>query len=145
MTLREYFDRYTGYGVLATADSDGKVDAAIYARPYVADDTKVAFIMADRLTRKNLLSNPHAAYLYKEPGEEFAGRRLFLTVDKELRGAEVTDPDLADKYRSACLEYGRRYTSLDALAVADYLLCSKHVGEFAMEHHFPLREIKQVF
>jgi hypothetical protein len=112
MTLREYFEKHTGYGVLATADSEGKVDAAFYSRPYVVDETTVAFIMADRLTRKNLLSNPHAAYLFKEPGETFAGMRLFLTMDRELRGPDVTDPDISDTYRNTCREYNKESLSV---------------------------------
>jgi hypothetical protein len=103
--LREYFEGLKGYGVLATADEDGNVDVAIYATPYVADENTVAFIMADRLTRRNLLSNPHAAYLFKEPGERFSGKRLFLSMQRELREDEVTDPVLSDKYKKACGDY----------------------------------------
>jgi hypothetical protein len=105
MGLGEYFKGVGGHGVLATADSDGKVDVALYAIPYVVDESTIAFIMADRQTRRNLLANPHAAYLYKAPGEGFEGRRLFLTMEKELRGDEVTDPELSGKYGRACQEY----------------------------------------
>ena len=66
MTLRSYFTEHTGFGVMATADSDGKVDAAVYARPHFVDENTVAFIMADRLTHANLQTNPHATYLFKE-------------------------------------------------------------------------------
>ena len=31
MNLGEYFDNAKGHGVLATADAEGKVDAAMYA------------------------------------------------------------------------------------------------------------------
>ena len=50
MNLGEYFEKKKGLGVLATADSEGKVDVAVYARPHMMDDETVAFIMADRLT-----------------------------------------------------------------------------------------------
>lgn len=105
MGLGEYFRSTDGYGVLATADSEGRVDVAIYATPYVVSESTIAFIMADRGTRRNLLVNPHAAYLYKAPGEGFDGRRLFLTMEKELRGDEVTEPELSRKYSRACQEY----------------------------------------
>jgi hypothetical protein len=105
MGLKEYFVNLKGYGVLATADAEGKVDVAIYATPYVVDDDIVAFIVADRLTRSNLLANPNAAYLFKEPGEQFSGKRLFLSMQRELRGDEVTDPDLSGKYKKACEDY----------------------------------------
>jgi len=59
MNLEKYFETATGVGVMATADSNGKVDAALYARPHVIDEETVAFIMADRKTHENLDSNPH--------------------------------------------------------------------------------------
>ena len=38
MTLKEYFDNSNGIGILSTADSAGKVDAAVYSMPHVFDD-----------------------------------------------------------------------------------------------------------
>ena len=64
MELSEYFELMSGRGILATADSSGKVNTAIYARPHFIDQNTVAFIMAERLTYENLKSNPQAAYLY---------------------------------------------------------------------------------
>jgi len=87
MTLSEYFEKTKGTGILATADSTGQVDTAVYARPHFVDEQTVAFIMADRLSHKNLQSNAHAAYLFVEHGEGYKGRRLHLTkLDEE------TDP-----------------------------------------------------
>lgn len=62
MTLKDYFDNAKGYGVLATADAEGKVNTAVYSRPHVMDEKTVAFIMAERLTHENLKSNPWASY-----------------------------------------------------------------------------------
>ena len=91
MDLKKYFDNASGRGVLATANSDGKVDVAVYARPHVMDDGAVAFIMADRLTHHNLQSNPHAAYLFMEDAgaKKFAGKRLFLTKVREEKDTEL--------------------------------------------------------
>ena len=83
MTLSEYFEKTKGTGILATADAAGEVDAAVYARPHFLDDRTVAFIMADRLSHRNLQSNPHAAYLFVECGEGYKGRRLHLTKVSE--------------------------------------------------------------
>ena len=83
MDLKQYFDATKGFGVLATASSDGAVDVAVYARPHVVDEETVAFIMADRLSHKNLQSNPHAAYLFRESSAGYVGRRLHLTKVKE--------------------------------------------------------------
>jgi hypothetical protein len=88
MDLREYFENTKGFGVLATANADGMVDAAVYARPHVVEEQTVAFIMADRLSHENLQSNPHAAYLFREGSSGYQGKRLYLT---KLR--EETDPE----------------------------------------------------
>ena len=85
MKLVEYFDQKKGVGVLSTADSEGKVDAAIYARPHFMEDGTLAFIMRDRLSHHNLQSNPHATYLFKEEGSGYRGRRLFMTRVREKR------------------------------------------------------------
>lgn len=87
--LKEYFENIKGVGVLATADSDGKVDAAIYARPHILEDNTLAVITRDRLTRKNLLSNPHAVYLFIEEGPGYKGKRLFLTKIREEEESEL--------------------------------------------------------
>jgi hypothetical protein len=83
MKLVEYFDQKKGIGVLSTADSEGKVDAAIYARPHFMEDGTLAFIMRDRLSDHNLQSNPHATYLFKEEGSGYRGKRLFMTRLRE--------------------------------------------------------------
>jgi hypothetical protein len=88
MKLVEYFDRKKGVGVLSTADGEGKVDAAIYARPHVMEDGTLAFIMRDRLSHHNLQSNPHATYLFKEEGSGYRGKRLFMTRVREERNPE---------------------------------------------------------
>ena len=72
MGLKEYFKSVKGTGILSTADSSGKVDAAIYSRPHFLEDT-LAFIMRDRLSHKNLDSNPHAIYLFIEDGPGYKG------------------------------------------------------------------------
>jgi hypothetical protein len=89
MTLKDYFESVKGRGVLATADADGRVDAAIYATPHFIDDETIAFIMRDRLTHHNLQSNSHAAYLFMESGGGFAGKRLFLTKTREEQDSEL--------------------------------------------------------
>lgn len=83
MDLRKYFDHHTGLGILSTANASGQVDAAVYSRPHIMDDGTIAFIMRDRLTHNNLQTNPHAAYLFKEKGEGYTGKRLFLTKISE--------------------------------------------------------------
>ena len=97
--LKEYFESTKGYGVLATADSNGKVDAAIYSRPHFLEEGTLAFIMRDRLTHHNLQSNPHATFLFMEDGPGYNGKRLFL---KKVR--EESNPELIRKIKR------RKYT-----------------------------------
>lgn len=79
MSLNEYFENTKGVGILATSDSEGRVDAAVYARPHVMEDGTLAMIMRDRLSHHNLQSNAHAAYLFHEAGKGYKGKRFFLT------------------------------------------------------------------
>lgn len=89
MGLKEYFENTKGFGVLATADSQGHVDAAVYARPHVMEDGTIASIMGDRLTHENLKTNPHAVYLFLEEGGGYRGKRLFLTKIREEQDSEL--------------------------------------------------------
>lgn len=89
MNLKTYFDETKGLGVLSTADGNGRVNAAVYARPHVMEDGSLAFIMRDRLSHSNLTSNPHAAYLLREEGPGYTGIRLHLTKTREESGTEL--------------------------------------------------------
>ena len=89
MDLKEYFDGTKGVGVLATADADGKVNAAIYARPHFMEDGTLAVIMRDRLTHHNLQSNSHATFLFIEDGPGYKGKRLFMTKVREEEETEL--------------------------------------------------------
>ena len=89
MELKAYFEGTRGSGFLATADKEGKVDIAVYAKPHFLEDGTVAFIMADRLSHNNLQGNPSAAYLFLEAGESYKGKRLFLTKTGEEQDSEL--------------------------------------------------------
>ena len=91
MTLKEYFETKKGLGILSTADSQGKVDAAIYSRPHLIEDGTMALVMRDRLSHANLQSNPHALYLFKEDGPGYKGKRLFITKVKEEKNTELLE------------------------------------------------------
>ena len=89
MDLKAYFDSTKGHGVLATADTDGRVNAAVFARPHVMDDNTVAFIMPHRLTHHNLQANPHAAYLFMADSPGWKGTRVHLTKVREEQDTEL--------------------------------------------------------
>jgi hypothetical protein len=95
--LKSYFEKHEGTGILATADAAGSVNAAVYARPHILEDGTVAMIMRDRLSRKNLLENPKAAFLFMEQGPGYKGCRLYLT-----QTGEDTDPDRIRSMKRRC-------------------------------------------
>jgi hypothetical protein len=55
------------------------------------EDGTLAFIMRDRLSHHNLQSNPHAAYLFKEEGSGYRGKRLFLTRVREEQNTKLLE------------------------------------------------------
>jgi hypothetical protein len=89
MEYKDYFENTKGMGILSTADNEGRVDAAIYARPHFMDDGTIALIMRDRLTHRNLQSNPHASYMFIEKGPGYKGKRFFLTKIREERDSDL--------------------------------------------------------
>ncbi len=97
MSLFQYFESVKGRGILATADFDGKVDATVYSRPFIKDENTMMFIMADRLTHKNLQSNPWAVYLFIENSEGYSGKRLYLR-----KTDDVHDNQLAEEICRKC-------------------------------------------
>jgi hypothetical protein len=122
MTLKEYFNNSSGIGILSTADSDGKVDSAIYSTPHVFDDGTLAFVMRERLTYLNLQSNPHAAFLFIESASGYRGIRLFL---KKLK--EETDSTLI-----------ARMTRRNLTPEEDKQKGTKHLVYFKVEKILPL-------
>lgn len=107
MDLKAYFKNTKGFGVLATANGNGKVNAAVYARPHIMEDGSIAMIMRDRLSHHNLQSNPQAAFLFHEDRPGYKGRRLYLTkigeeqntdLMKSLRRRQYPDTELEVKF-----------------------------------------------
>jgi hypothetical protein len=94
MTLKEYFQKSDGTGVLSTADDGGVVNSAVYSKPHVLDDNTVAFVMRQRLTHHNLESNSRAAYLFLENAPGHQGLRLHLRKIREDTEPSVIDPFL---------------------------------------------------
>lgn len=88
MSLSEYFENIKGVGILATSDTEGNVNSAIYSRPYIIDENTVAFSMLERVSYANIQSNPRAAYMYIEQGEGYNGKRMYLTMTGEEKDPE---------------------------------------------------------
>jgi hypothetical protein len=98
MKLESYFDKIKGFGILSTADSNGKVNASAISKPFVVDEDTVAFVMPGNLTHKNLQSNPHAAYYFLEKSDKYDGIRLYLTKIKESRDMAVIEEIRKKRY-----------------------------------------------
>ena len=109
MDIRAYLENAKGVGSLSTADTEGKVDVAIYRKPHFMEDDTVAFIMADRLTHHNLQSNHHAAYLFKEDGPGYKGVRLFLTKIREEQDSDLLYSIRSKRYPSKKEEGNPRF------------------------------------
>ena len=88
MNLHDYFKEKSGFGVISTSNNQGEVNSAVYAKPHILNDNTVAFIMRDRLTRKNVNENPHANYMFIEHNHGFHGVRLSLTMAGESQDQE---------------------------------------------------------
>ena len=124
MDLKKYFKDHQGLGILSTADLKGRVNAAVYAVPHVIDKDRVAFIMADKLTRANVLKNPYAIYLFKENGLGYKGWRLYLKKQGEFKDEDFVRQVCTIAYpKSSC--------------TADYLKGS-HLLSFKVEKVIPL-------
>ena len=88
MNLQYYFSGKLGFGVISTSNNKGEVNSAVYAKPHVVDSNTIAFIMRDRLTRKNITENPQANYMFIEHNHGFNGIRLSLTMLEESQDQE---------------------------------------------------------
>lgn len=110
MDLRKYFADAKGIGILGTADADGKVDLAIYAKPIVVDGNTIALVMRERLSHQNIRNNPNAAYMFIEEPDDNRGLRMYLTMIREETNSSIVEkiieehpeicpePDEANKY-----------------------------------------------
>lgn len=119
MELKDYFENSKGIGVLATSDSSGNVNAAIYARPHIDDDGNAKFIMADRLSHANVVDNPNAAYIFKEEGFGYKGKRLILKMIAEETDVEKIDQLRRRKKEEPCEESEGKITFLVTFKIVE--------------------------
>lgn len=122
MNLETYSNETTGTGVLATADSAGAVNTAIFSRPHISRTGQMLFIMGDNKTHANLTKNPHASYLFLEDGSGYRGRRFSL-----IKRHEEINPDLVRELCRRCKE------STDESSEK-----SRHIVYFDIERELPL-------
>lgn len=97
MKLSEYFESNKGTAVLATSNSDGQVNNAIYSRPHFLGEGTISLIMNDRLSHDNLQTNKNACFMFIEAGEHYSGVRLYLKMVEE-----TDDTDTIQKHCRRC-------------------------------------------
>lgn len=90
MKLSELFKR-EGRGVIATSNTQGEVNVAVYAVPHFVDDETLAWGMTEGRTYKNVIDNPNAAYLYMYAGAGYSGARLSLKLKGIKNSGEMLD------------------------------------------------------
>ena len=98
MKLLELF-KEAGRGVIATSNTQGEVNVAIYATPHVVDDSTLAWGMTEGRTYHNIMENPRAAYLLMYAGAVYTGARLSL----KLKGIENSG-DMLDVIKARTLD-----------------------------------------
>jgi len=91
MNFTEYFTNTDGTGILATCDPDNNVDQAIYSKPFMMDETTLAFVMKERLSHRNLQSHLKASYLFLEKGPGYKGIRLSLTMERHDKNRSLIE------------------------------------------------------
>jgi hypothetical protein len=124
MSLAEYFKTAEGTGILATSDAAGNVNMAIYSRPYVIAENKIAFSMLERTSFANLQSNPKASYMFIERGAGYEGIRLYL-----VKVGEESDVRLIEQIKSQHVKRHQNKTE-----------AARHLIYFSIEKTRPLVE-----
>lgn len=122
MELEKYFNDTFGTGVLATANAEGQVNTAIFSRPHITEDGKMAFIMGDKKTHSNLMDNPRTSFLFIEEGQGYRGKRFYLTMT-----AEEENDELVSQLCRKCREVN------DTMAMG-----TRHVVYFSIDQELPL-------
>jgi len=123
MDLKKYFTEQEGVGVLSTANSKGKVNSAIFARPNIDEQGNIIFVVAKHRSLENLQENPSASYLFSENGPGYQGVRLDLKLT-----SIVTDNEKIDQFRKENSgKLYERYKNVDSV-----------LAMFAVEQKRPL-------
>ena len=90
MKLAELFES-SGFGVMATAGTDGSVNTAVYARPHVINETTLVWGMTAGRSFRNLSQNPKAAFLFKIDQPGYQGVRLALELIRSEETGEMLE------------------------------------------------------
>ena len=121
MSLYDYFENTKGIGILATADSNGVVDTALYSKPHFIDDENCIFLMADKRSHRNIQDNPRASYIFIEQSENYKGKRLYLIKTKELEDVALVKKLRRKKHGSLLQDEGEDKKTFVVYFKIDYV------------------------
>jgi len=96
MSLKKYFEDSEGLGILATANKDGVLDQAIYAKSHFIDEDNCILLMSNKRSHENICENPNAAYIFIQHSSRHEGKRLSLIKIKESEDPSLIN-DLCSK------------------------------------------------
>lgn len=91
-------------GYLATADSTGKVNSAVFGSCRLLTADTVAIGLGDNRSLANLQENPSATLLFVTPGSSplnWQGARIYLEVSHFVSGGELFDNVIAEIEKEA--------------------------------------------
>ena len=82
--VMKMFNKEARIGILATANNENDVNAAVFGSPKMIDEDTVIMAIGDNRSANYLKENPKATFIVVEPGEAPAtwkGARLYLEVE----------------------------------------------------------------
>ncbi len=92
--VMKMFNKKTRIGALATANTNGDVNSAVFGSPRMIDEDTVIMAIGENRSFQYLQENPKASFIVIEPGEsptEWKGARLYLELDSFERYGELLD------------------------------------------------------
>jgi len=92
--VMKMFNKEARIGILATANNDKDVNAAVFGSPKMIDEDTVIMAIGDNRSANYLKENPKASFIVVEPGDAPAtwkGARLYLEVEAFEGYGEVLD------------------------------------------------------
>ena len=89
--LMTLFNKRPRIGALATANTIGDVNVAVFGSPQMIDENTVIMGIGENRSFRNLQRNPKAVFIVMEPGEtvmDWKGARVYLeAIDLETSGS----------------------------------------------------------
>lgn len=89
--LMAQFNDPTRLGTLATADSNGKPDNAVFSALQMVDENTVKFAIGDNRSYANLKQNPQATFIFFHPDANpynWKGARIYLKMEQAVEEGE---------------------------------------------------------